>query len=362
MSIITAKFRGECSVCGESIAVGEKIEYQKGKPTRHADCTPAEVPADAIHLGGGSGYGCDGWERGQVVLNSKRFAGSTFDLRRGEVEARRKERLAAWLAANPKPSNTLWDGSPSALLQGGGLAPEEQFTGEMYDRLAIPTPEYVAYRERRDAQVNAWKLATDFDRRAKEWDTARRAHEDAERAAGKAIGVELEEQFARDDGPEFLFVVSATRRYVREDGLSFGVGDDAGYLYSAVCRPATEAEAAPLVARREAARRRKQAAAELAAIAARIRDTGERPEGPAIAEGDRLVWDGAESVIYGGGRWFTLGAEWIWSIANNGADGDDWSVNNVRTGGAGAVGWRVAAAAELAAEIRSLFKIVGGDS
>jgi len=225
-----------------------------------------------------------------------------------------------------------------------------------------PTPEYVAYRERRDAQVNAWKLATDFDRRAKEWETARRTHEDAERAAGKAIGVELEQQFARDDGPEFLFVVSATRRYVREDGLSFGVGDDAGYLYSAVCRPATESEAAALVARREAARRRKEAGAKLAAIAERIRETGERPHGPEVAEGERLVWDGAESVIYGGGRWFTLGPEWIWSIANNGSDGGDWSVNNVRTGGAGAVGWRVAATAELAAEIRSLFKIVGGDS
>ncbi|NCU21821.1 hypothetical protein EOM89_14215 [Candidatus Falkowbacteria bacterium] len=25
---------------------------------------------------------------------------------------------------------------------------------------------------------------------------------------------------------------------------------------------------------------------------------------------------------------------------NNGRDGDDWSYNNVRTGGAGAIGWR----------------------
>jgi len=351
MSVITAKYRGECSVCGEAIAVGDKIEYQKGKPTRHAGCTPADVPQDAIHLHGGSGYGCQGWERRQVVANGKRYAGSTFDRRRGEIEKLRQQRLAAWLAENPKPEYTLWAGAPA----------EEKFAGEYYDRRGARTAEYSAHCERHQADVDAWKLATDFDRRAKEWEEVRRAHDDAERAAATAVAGELDAQFPRDDGPEFLFVLSATRRYVREDGLSFGVGDESGHLYSAVCRPATAAEAAPLIVRREAARRRKEARAALAVMADRIRETGERPQGPVIAEGERLVWDGAESVIYGGGRWFTLGPEWIWSITNNGSDGGDWSYNNVRTGAAGAIGCRVPSTPELAAEIRALFAQAGGE-
>jgi len=52
-----------------------------------------------------------------------------------------------------------------------------------------------------------------------------------------------------------IIVVSASKRYFREEdeGMSFGVGDESGYIYSATCRPATEAEAAPLLAA-EAAR------------------------------------------------------------------------------------------------------------
>lgn len=44
----------------------------------------------------------------------------------------------------------------------------------------------------------------------------------------------------------------------------------------------------------------------------------------------------------------------IWYVVNNGADGDDWSRNNVRTGGAGAIGWRLPHTAELEAEVRAV--------
>jgi hypothetical protein len=44
----------------------------------------------------------------------------------------------------------------------------------------------------------------------------------------------------------------------------------------------------------------------------------------------------------------------IWYVVNNGHDGDDWSANNVRTGGAGAVGWRLPWSAELEASVRAL--------
>jgi hypothetical protein len=47
--------------------------------------------------------------------------------------------------------------------------------------------------------------------------------------------------------PVYLLCLEARRRYVREDGMSFGVGDESGYLYSAVCREATTEETTPLV-------------------------------------------------------------------------------------------------------------------
>ncbi len=59
--------------------------------------------------------------------------------------------------------------------------------------------------------------------------------------------------------------------------------------------------------------------------------------------------------IYGGGRWFVLQQDkYIWDIRNNGADGDDWRMNNVATGGAGAIGIRAKWDDEIAKAIRSL--------
>ena len=51
--------------------------------------------------------------------------------------------------------------------------------------------------------------------------------------------------------------------------------------------------------------------------------------------------DGNPQNIYGGGEWFVIGEERIWHVRNNGTDGGDWSLNNVRTGGAGAIGYSV---------------------
>jgi hypothetical protein len=45
--------------------------------------------------------------------------------------------------------------------------------------------------------------------------------------------------------------------------------------------------------------------------------------------------------IYGSGQWFVIEKDRILHILNNGMDGDDWFVNNVRTGGAGAIGFEI---------------------
>jgi len=71
---------------------------------------------------------------------------------------------------------------------------------------------------------------------------------------------------------------------------------------------------------------------------ATLRDVTERVAGRPLTEGE----------------WFVVGPEYIWYCQNNGSDGDDWSRNNVRTGGAGAIGWRVPRTDELAAELVTL--------
>ena len=81
----------------------------------------------------------------------------------------------------------------------------------------------------------------------------------------------------------------------------------------------------------------------------------ERPEGMHVPEGEKT---GIGPDIYGGGTWWVLGTEWIWYVQNNGSDGADWGSNNVRTGGAGAIGWRTAATPEMATLIRDLIAMI----
>lgn len=111
---------------------------------------------------------------------------------------------------------------------------------------------------------------------------------------------------------------------------------------------------------REAAKRRREAPAEVRkrAIAQRvkeiaheIRETGERPSGLNAPAGDRLF---DTQDIYGGGDWFVAGPEYLWYVQNNGMDGDNWGLNNVRTGGAGAIGYRVPVTSPLTDELRRL--------
>jgi hypothetical protein len=150
-------------------------------------------------------------------------------------------------------------------------------------------------------------------------------------------------------------VVTSSKRYYREDGMSMGVGDERGYVYSTTIRPATDDEAAPMIAataateakaevKRDAETRRSQ-------IAIRITARGTRPAGMQLADGETYS---DRRTIYGGGDWFVIGPEYIWYVKNNGADGDSWCLNNVITGGAGAIGTRVPYDEEIAAEIKGL--------
>ncbi len=250
---IIAKFPSTCNVCNGRIKTGTEIEWEKGKGARHLDCKAVAIPADALKIHGGSGYGCHGWKAGDVLRNKDRLIGST-----------REKKMA----------------------------------------------EYRAAQEDRDTRFPL-------------------------------------------DGPEFLYVIQASSRYFREDGLSFGVGDESGYTYSAACRAATDEESAPLREKLAADERRRAAMNELKTIAAEICKQGEHPEGDNSPEGETIPI-GKGQDIHGGGEWFVLGPAWIWYVQNNGTDGGDWRFNNVRTGGAGGIGSRVPASPELAERIRTV--------
>jgi hypothetical protein len=139
------------------------------------------------------------------------------------------------------------------------------------------------------------------------------------------------------------------------DGWGFYMGGGRGcYCYY---REATEEEIAALeaeeAAAKEARRKEQERKDEIAKVAKKIKSEGEYPQGHHVPEGTRHH---DTMTIYGGGSWFVIGAEWIWYVQNNGADGDDWGHNNVRTGGAGAIGWRIPFNEELAETIRNTEK------
>ncbi len=156
-----------------------------------------------------------------------------------------------------------------------------------------------------------------------------------------------------DGSPKYYTVTSAIKRYFREDGMSFGVGDESGYVYAASARAATPEETAIEEEKRAKKEVAKQKVVDRENIAKLIRDTGDRPDGSFTPEGE-MRYINSDSIVYGGGSWFVLGPEWIWYVKNNGGDGDNWGNNNIKTGGAGAIGWRVPATPELAEKIIKL--------
>jgi hypothetical protein len=158
---------------------------------------------------------------------------------------------------------------------------------------------------------------------------------------------------------QILFVITPKQRYFREDGMSFGVGDESGYIYSAQCRLATDDEAAPILQReaapilqRESEKAAKQTAeARRTSIAEQIIAANLTPDKLITLNGEKIM---DRQTIYGGGDWFVIESSAIWYVRNNGADGDNWSNNNIQTGGAGAVGYMVLFDQVLADELRAL--------
>jgi len=134
--------------------------------------------------------------------------------------------------------------------------------------------------------------------------------------------------------------------YNSHDGWSFGVLNEEFYSVKAIDVTETARGAAKLaeLAEREAAKVAEKAAevaekARIDAIIAEIKDNGERVKGDHVDMPDgEVIYDSFDN--YGGGERIIKTADGaMWYIKNNGADGGDWSPNNIRTSGAGAYGW-----------------------
>lgn len=144
------------------------------------------------------------------------------------------------------------------------------------------------------------------------------------------------DQHRKEGWPDYITVVKTTKQYVREDGLSFGVGDESGYIYTYHCREATPEERQQHQTADEKRRARRDAQKRLQELIREIQRRGTTPDPWVSPDGQR--YDVVPQNLYGGGEWFIVSGARCWFIKNNGADGDNWAYNNVRTGGAGAIG------------------------
>jgi len=89
-----------------------------------------------------------------------------------------------------------------------------------------------------------------------------------------------------------------------------------------------------------------------------VKSHGTAPSGHHKIPGELTYIKDRRSVIYGGGEWVVTepDGKHFWYVRNNGADGDDWSRNNVQTGGAGAIGVRAPLTPEVGAWIEAASK------
>lgn len=128
--------------------------------------------------------------------------------------------------------------------------------------------------------------------------------------------------------------------YHDADGFSFGVLNDEWYELT-VKNISDSSIGQRMIEEQEHERkvREKESAVEKAknSLSGYILAHGTFYDGPEIGISDipgDTVWDTFD--IYGGGDMLVISGDTVWLVKNNGADGDNWGSNHIRTGGAGA--------------------------
>jgi hypothetical protein len=152
----------------------------------------------------------------------------------------------------------------------------------------------------------------------------------------------------------WFVVLGQHSRYIREDGMSFGLSSDSGYSVTLSCRPATEAEVKPL---EEAKAQQLSAILALAAAEKRLREVkdailrdGDRPDLKVRPVGETLELEDRYDADA-----FVLAEDGIWFIRYNGRDGDCWAWNNL---GGSSIAARCWPFPDVATEVRDLHRTV----
>jgi hypothetical protein len=292
----------------------------------------------------------------RIFANASQAIADSAQARAAKAQAAKHADLLRWLGY-------VEEKAPDGYLYERGVS-------ECHSRGITQHPELTA---RLQAAIN--KATEVRAAQQKRW-AEERAIDQQKRAAEQAKAAQSRQRrtlFAVGGGPALNCPVrrGATVRVYTSVGKTFRIDENAPSVYGShllghegdlgcyyYWREATADEVAELERKESAARTALETArarkTEIKALATIIQATGERPSDEHSPVGRRVL---DTQTIYGGGDWFVVGSEWIWYCRNNGADGDDWSANNVRTGGAGAIGWRVPRSEDLVAQLERLERI-----
>lgn len=178
---------------------------------------------------------------------------------------------------------------------------------------------------------------------------------------GKGDGPAIGHVFRSKKNGKVWTVAKVESSYFPEDGLSFGLSDDSGWMFYVLCREATESEEADQVLKETSHKRSGEAREARKNLVKRMRVTSNYHSGNHRLSGEPMVMENKRLLLHGGGNWFVIESGKIWYVENNGSDGADWSHNNVMTGGAGAMGWDVPHEPLLEAEILGLHEVLGNN-
>ena len=149
--------------------------------------------------------------------------------------------------------------------------------------------------------------------------------------------------------PEYLKITK-----VRYDGKYEGMD----YFFIVSYEPLSDKELNEYISDRNRAIKAKDAEKRVRDIVNIIQKRGNRPN-KLIPSGDKYISERSERLsIYGGGEWIYIDGNKVIYVMDNGADGDDWSANNVSTGGAGGIGW-ILNDGSIAKELLSILEIAG---
>jgi hypothetical protein len=214
----------------------------------------------------------------------------------------------------------------------------------------------------KEAQRQEWAREKEEQRLRWAEEKAQKARERAERGEGRtlyplsrmpATGVPT-----RIRGAVVVYTGTGDKFRINEDHPSMHgshlLGHEGEYGAYAYYRQASPEETDALEAREavetEARERARVARVRLNEIRADVQRRGDVPIGGAMPQGDLLAEGDRRLNIYGGGWRLIAAPDGIWLIQGNGADGDDWSRNNLP----GSIGWRVPRDPALEAELRDI--------